>query len=77
MRGAGTYPNRHDRFRNPPEMIDAATAIARCADLVETARGEGNTIAPMLEAARAEATLGEICGVLRDLWGNYSEPPRF
>jgi methylmalonyl-CoA mutase N-terminal domain/subunit len=50
---------------------------AALADLVETARGEGNTIAPMLEAARAEATLGEICGVLRDLWGNYSEPPRF
>jgi methylmalonyl-CoA mutase N-terminal domain/subunit len=56
---------------------DEARVQAALADLVETARGEGNTIAPMLEAARAEATLGEICGVLRDLWGNYSEPPRF
>jgi methylmalonyl-CoA mutase, N-terminal domain len=47
------------------------------ADLVETARGEGNTIPPMLEAVRAEATLGEVCGALRDLWGSYAEPPRF
>ncbi len=50
---------------------------ATLATLVETARGEGNTVPPMLEAVRAEATLGEICGVLRDLWGSYTEPPRF
>jgi methylmalonyl-CoA mutase, N-terminal domain len=45
--------------------------------LVAAARGEANTIPPMLEAVRAEATLGEICGALRDLWGSYAEPPRF
>jgi methylmalonyl-CoA mutase N-terminal domain/subunit len=31
----------------------------------------------MLEAARAEATLGEICGALRVEWGGYTEPARF
>jgi methylmalonyl-CoA mutase N-terminal domain/subunit len=31
----------------------------------------------MLEAARAEATLGEICGVLKDVFGTYTEPARF
>jgi methylmalonyl-CoA mutase N-terminal domain/subunit len=31
----------------------------------------------MLEAVRAEATLGEICGALRDVWGEYREPVRF
>ncbi|MDP9398715.1 MAG: methylmalonyl-CoA mutase family protein [Actinomycetota bacterium] len=56
---------------------DDARVQSALADLVETARGEGNTIPPMLEAARAEATLGEICGALRELWGSYSEPPRF
>jgi methylmalonyl-CoA mutase N-terminal domain/subunit len=56
---------------------DEARVQAALDDLVRTAEGEGNTIAPMLEAARAEATLGEICGVLRELWGSYSEPPRF
>ena len=32
---------------------------------------------PMLAAARAEATLGEICDVLRAEWGNYTETARF
>jgi methylmalonyl-CoA mutase N-terminal domain/subunit len=31
----------------------------------------------MLDAARAEATLGEICGALRTEWGSYTEPPSF
>jgi methylmalonyl-CoA mutase N-terminal domain/subunit len=31
----------------------------------------------MLEAARAEATLGEICDALRAVWGDYREPARF
>ena len=56
---------------------DDAVVQARLADLVAVARGEGNTIEPMLEAIRAEATLGEVCGVLRDLWGSYTEPPQF
>ncbi|GAC1609189.1 MAG: methylmalonyl-CoA mutase family protein [Mycobacteriales bacterium] len=56
---------------------DDALVQARLADLVEVARGTGNTIEPMLEAIRAEATLGEVCGALRDLWGSYTEPPRF
>ena len=32
---------------------------------------------PILAAARAEATLGEICDVLRDEWGTYTETARF
>ncbi|MDX6247691.1 MAG: isobutyryl-CoA mutase large subunit [Kribbellaceae bacterium] len=45
--------------------------------LVEASRGTGSLIEPMLEAARAEATMGEICHVLRDEWGEYREPARF
>jgi len=45
--------------------------------LVEAARSGANMIPAMLEAARAEATLGEICGVLKDEWGIYREPARF
>jgi len=56
---------------------DETQVQARLGDLVEVARGSGNTIEPMLEAIRAEATLGEVCGALRDLWGSYTEPPRF
>jgi methylmalonyl-CoA mutase, N-terminal domain len=45
--------------------------------LVEAARGGGNMIEPMLEAVRAEATMGEICNALRAEWGEYREPARF
>ncbi|WP_328992271.1 methylmalonyl-CoA mutase family protein [Kribbella sp. NBC_01245] len=45
--------------------------------LVEASRGTGNLIEPMLEAVRAEATMGEICDVLRIEWGEYREPARF
>ena len=45
--------------------------------LVEAASGTGNLIEPMLEAVRAEATMGEICHVLREQWGEYREPARF
>jgi methylmalonyl-CoA mutase N-terminal domain/subunit len=31
----------------------------------------------MLDAARAEATLGDICDALRREWGVYREPARF
>jgi methylmalonyl-CoA mutase, N-terminal domain len=45
--------------------------------MVEVARGDGNLIPAMLDAARAEATLGEICDALRAEWGVYREPARF
>jgi len=56
---------------------DDAGVRAALAALVDTARGEGNLVPPMLAAARVEATLGEICGALRDEWGSYTEPARF
>ena len=45
--------------------------------LVAAAKTDANLIEPMLEAARAEATLGEICGALKELWGEYREPAAF
>ena len=41
------------------------------------ARTDENMIPAMLDACRAEATLGEICDALRDEWGVYREPARF
>jgi methylmalonyl-CoA mutase N-terminal domain/subunit len=35
------------------------------------AEGENNLFPPVLEALRARATLGEVCGVLRKAWGEY------
>ena len=45
--------------------------------MVEAARSDRNIVPPMLEAVRAEATLGEICDAFRPLWGEYREPVRF
>ncbi len=56
---------------------DQAVVDRALAHMVEVARTDGNLIEPMLAAARAEATLGEICGVLKDEWGGYTEPARF
>ncbi|MBM3774900.1 MAG: methylmalonyl-CoA mutase [Acidobacteria bacterium] len=41
--------------------------------LQEAARGEANTMPFLFEAVRAYATLGEICGALRDVFGSYQE----
>jgi methylmalonyl-CoA mutase N-terminal domain/subunit len=56
---------------------DEQAVTAALATMVDTARADGNVVPPMLEAARAEATLGEICGALREIWGSYREPARF
>jgi methylmalonyl-CoA mutase N-terminal domain/subunit len=56
---------------------DDAAVQASLAKLAAVARGEDNLLPPMIEAARVEATLGEICGVLREAWGDYREPARF
>jgi methylmalonyl-CoA mutase N-terminal domain/subunit len=58
------------------EREQDAVAAALSA-VVEVARSDGNLVAAILDAARAEATLGEICAVLRTEWGDYHEPARF
>ncbi len=44
-------------------------------DLKRAAEGRANTMVPLLEAARAYATVGEMCDALRDVWGEYTETP--
>src|SRR5207244_4023554 len=56
---------------------DQRAVDATLSALVAAARTEANLVPPMLDAARAEATLGEICGALRTEWGAYTEPASF
>jgi len=56
---------------------DQAAVDAALAAMLSAARSGENMIPSMLDAARAEATLGEICGLLRQEWGSYSEAPAF
>jgi methylmalonyl-CoA mutase N-terminal domain/subunit len=56
---------------------EQGTVDAALRKLVEAAHTDANLVPIMLEAARAEATLGEICGALKAEWGEYQEPARF
>ena len=56
---------------------DQAAVDGALAAMLAAARSGENMIPPMLLAAGAEATLGEICGALREEWGTYSETPAF
>jgi methylmalonyl-CoA mutase N-terminal domain/subunit len=56
---------------------DSSAVDATLAALVAASRTEENLVPPMLAAARAEATLGEICDALRAEWGSYTEPAAF
>ncbi|MGH8877803.1 MAG: acyl-CoA mutase large subunit family protein [Stackebrandtia sp.] len=56
---------------------DKDTVDAALTRMVEVSRTTENMIPAMLDAVRAEATLGEICEALRTEWGEYREPARF
>jgi methylmalonyl-CoA mutase N-terminal domain/subunit len=53
---------------------DAAAVEKSLAALAEAASTEANLVPLLIDAARVEATLGEICDVLRERWGTYREP---
>ncbi len=55
------------RRRNSTETTRALSALE------EGARGDGNLMGLVMEAARAEATLGEISDTLRKVFGQYRE----
>jgi methylmalonyl-CoA mutase, N-terminal domain len=40
-------------------------------DLRKAAAGQDNVLVPLREALRARATVGEVCGALRGVWGVY------
>lgn len=65
---------RLDRLRS---RRDAAEFTRRLSDLKATAEGTGNLLYPLREALRAEATLGEVCDALRDVWGIYRPPDAY
>jgi methylmalonyl-CoA mutase N-terminal domain/subunit len=53
---------------------DQAAVDASLVRLREAARGDDALMPPILEAVRAYATVGEMCGVLREEWGDYTPP---
>jgi methylmalonyl-CoA mutase, N-terminal domain len=53
---------------------DNARVTRSLSDLRDAARGSENLMAPILDAVKAYASLGEICAVLREEFGTFQEP---
>lgn len=56
---------------------DAGAVTAALAELRAAASGTANVLVPMRTALQAMATVGEVCGVLREVWGRYEPSERF
>jgi methylmalonyl-CoA mutase N-terminal domain/subunit len=56
---------------------DQAEVDKHLAAMTEAARGSDNVLYPMKEALRARATVGEVCNVLRDVWGVHHPTDAF
>jgi methylmalonyl-CoA mutase N-terminal domain/subunit len=53
------------------ERRDAAAVEAKLEAVRDVARGEGNLLHPIREALAADASIGEVCGAMRDVFGEY------
>jgi methylmalonyl-CoA mutase N-terminal domain/subunit len=61
------------RLKEFKEGRDQAAVDAALGDLRATAQGTGNLLHPIRAALKARASIGEVCDVLRDEFGEYSE----
>ena len=73
-----------DIQRRKPEALRAlkarrdAGAVERAlAEVRHAAQTEGNVVPPIIAAARAYCTQQEVCDVLRDVLGTYTDPAEF
>ncbi|GAB4326738.1 MAG: methylmalonyl-CoA mutase family protein [Dehalococcoidia bacterium] len=60
---------QHHREARDPAKVEASLARLRAA-----CEGNDNLMPPILDAVRAYATLGEICGAMREVFGEYQPP---
>ena len=62
------------RLRAFKKQRDDAPVRAALERLDATCRDGENLLPPIVEAVKVYATLGEICGVMRDVFGDYRAP---
>ena len=55
------------------EKRDSVLADKRLKELKEAAQSEKNIIPVVVKCVESSLTLGEICGILRETWGEYKE----
>ena len=62
-----------ERVREVRQRRSASDVAKTLGDLRRAAEGTENTMPYILDAVRAYATVGEICGALKDAFGSYTE----
>ncbi len=62
---------QRDRLQALRAGRDAAAVEAAVTKVGRVAGTEDNLLPPLREALAARATVGELCGALRELWGTY------
>jgi methylmalonyl-CoA mutase N-terminal domain/subunit len=62
-----------ERLKKFKDDRDADAVQKHLEELREVARGDGNLLHPMRDALKEHATIGEVCGVMREEFGEYSE----
>jgi methylmalonyl-CoA mutase N-terminal domain/subunit len=62
-----------ERLKKFKEDRDADAVSARLDELREVAKGDGNLLHPIRAALKEHATIGEVSGVMREEFGEYSE----
>ncbi len=62
------------RLQHHREERDEGRVAASLEALKSACEGSDNLMPPVLDAVRAYATLGEICGAMRDVFGEYRPP---
>jgi methylmalonyl-CoA mutase, N-terminal domain len=66
-----------DRLQATRAGRDAAAVEAALAELKRVAASEENLMPPIVEAARARATEGEMIAAMQEVFGTYTESPVF
>jgi methylmalonyl-CoA mutase, N-terminal domain len=66
-----------ERLQATRARRDGAAVEAALAELKRAAAGEENLMPPIIEAARALATEGEMISALQEVFGTYTESPVF
>src|SRR5436190_11968 len=66
-----TEQRQVERLRRFKDARDQAAVKRRLEELREVARGDGNLLYPAKDALRDGASSGEVCGAMRDVFGEY------
>jgi len=59
-------------MKSEPELAALVAEVdAKLDSLRDVARGDGNLLHPIRAALKANASIGEVCGAMRDVFGEY------